>query len=176
MANDREGPGIFDEGWEPPPEKVELEPDPQPKPRRGRPPGVKDSRPRAPRTTPSRAAKRTVAAVQRDPIGGVLLATFVLVGKGWKAADDVCGSAFLESAPDIARELGNMAAADDKVYDFLNTLTMGGGLAVILATLPVAVTVVNHHVKPRWQKRREDAAENATPGPEMEGDSEPSVA
>lgn len=172
MAAERDF-NVFDEDYKPPP--PDLDADPQPRKRGpGRPPGSKN---KVPPNTTRRNVRKTAQQVTRDPIGGVLLASFLMLGSGWKAADPVCGQAFIDSAPDIARELANMAANDDAVYDFLATLTMKGGLAVILATLPVAVTVVNHHVKPRWQKRREDAAaENAATGPEMEGNSDTDVA
>ena len=115
------------------PEEVKLEPDAAPKARRRRGPNK--------------------ARASIEPRMRVLL---TVMGTAWKAADETCGGAFLEAAPELAKSINLWAMQDAKLYAWIEGVTAASGpVAVMAALMPVAQAVAYHHLVPAIQRRRE---------------------
>jgi hypothetical protein len=84
--------------------------------------------------------------------------TFTIAGTAWSVADEVCGSAFLASVPDLATAIDAWAQTNQQVYEFWSSMTKTSGpLAVAIAAMPVLQTVAAHHVVPAIERRRQRA-------------------
>lgn len=109
-------------------------------------------------------------------LAGALRGEFLFFGTLISGADPVCGGAIVRSAPELARNLDELARQDPAVYRWLTALSAPGGWGgVAVAALPIAQAVISHHVVPlivRARNRREELDEGQELYDEGPGDEE----
>jgi hypothetical protein len=159
-----------------PPEAL-LPPDAEPAaPKRGRPKGSKTRKHRKTTTAAARAprplSRKAAVKAMLSSVGQVW--HFTEMARGHEAFSEdypTCGSVLLAQADDIAGSLSALAQQDASVARWLDAMMTGGGWGgVILATWPVAQSILQAHVMPGLARRREQVevpeSEQAWSGPE----------
>lgn len=131
--------------------------------KRGRPRGSKTKRRTTTRKAPStpRPPSRKVAIrAMLEQIGNVWNLTEAMRGH----VDPTCGAILVAQADAIATNLNTLAQQDEGVARWIDGMMMGGGWgSVALSVWPVVMSILNAHVMPAVQRRRELAMEVAEP-------------
>ena len=94
----------------------------------------------------TRATLKVTAALRRD-VEGKLAFCLALSGQMWSLADPICGGAYLEQSPEIARKLTPIVCQSPEVVKWL---TKSGNfvlwLDLFMACWPVVQIVFAHHI------------------------------
>lgn len=84
---------------------------------------------------------------------GELELTFTMIGNLWAIRDPQCGGMLKQQAGAMAAGLDDWARADEKVARWLASFAAPHWMGFALATMPLAITVQDHHLGPAARKR-----------------------